>query len=61
MNPGYECDDVGLHKILYLRPLDLSVDAMLSGAIPEGHNVSLSVPSGTGKSLIATHFIAEGL
>ncbi len=37
------------------------LDAMLGGGVPEGDSVLLSGPSGSGKSLLGTHFIAEGL
>ncbi len=36
-------------------------DVMLGGGILEGDSVLVSGPSGTGKSAIATHFLAEGL
>jgi circadian clock protein KaiC len=34
---------------------------MMGGGIPEGDSILVSGASGTGKSLLATHFIAEGL
>jgi circadian clock protein KaiC len=37
------------------------LDAMLGGGIPEGDSMLVAGPSGTGKSVIATQFIAEGL
>jgi len=37
------------------------LDTMLGGGILEGDSVLISGPSGTGKSAIATHFLAEGL
>ena len=37
------------------------LDAMLGGGIPEGDSLLLAGPSGGGKSIISTHFIAEGL
>ncbi|MEO5936066.1 MAG: ATPase domain-containing protein [Terriglobales bacterium] len=37
------------------------LDAMMGGGILEGDSVLVSGPSGTGKSAIATHFLAEGL
>ncbi len=37
------------------------LDFMLGGGILEGDSVLVSGPSGTGKSAIATHFLAEGL
>jgi len=37
------------------------LDAMLNGGIPEGDSVLIAGPSGTGKSVLATQFIAEGL
>jgi circadian clock protein KaiC len=37
------------------------LDAMLGGGIPEGDNLLVAGPSGTGKSVLATQFIAEGL
>jgi circadian clock protein KaiC len=36
-------------------------DEMLGGGIPEGDSVLLAGPSGGGKSILATQFIAEGL
>jgi circadian clock protein KaiC len=37
------------------------LDKMLGGGILEGDSVLVSGPSGTGKSALATHFLAEGL
>jgi circadian clock protein KaiC len=37
------------------------LDAMFGGGIPEGDSLLLAGPSGTGKSILATQFIAEGL
>ena len=37
------------------------LDKMLGGGIPENDSVLVAGSSGTGKSLLATHFIAEGL
>jgi circadian clock protein KaiC len=37
------------------------LDAMLGGGIPAGDSVLISGPSGSGKSVLATQFIAEGL
>ena len=37
------------------------LDAMLSGGIPEGDSLLIAGPSGSGKSVFATQFIAEGL
>jgi circadian clock protein KaiC len=37
------------------------LDAMLGGGIPEGDSLLVAGPSGTGKSVLATQFIAEGL
>lgn len=36
-------------------------DELLNGGIPEGDSMLLAGPSGAGKTLIGTHFIAEGL
>jgi len=36
-------------------------DELLHGGIPEGDSLLLSGPSGSGKSILATQFIAEGL
>lgn len=38
-----------------------ALDAMLDGGIPEGDSVLVAGSSGTGKSLLATEFIAEGI
>lgn len=37
------------------------LDAMLGGGIPEGDSVLLAGPSGTGKSILASNFLADGL
>jgi circadian clock protein KaiC len=37
------------------------LDKMMGGGIPEGDSLLVAGPSGTGKSALATHFIAEGL
>jgi circadian clock protein KaiC len=37
------------------------VDAMLGGGIPEGDSLLIAGPSGSGKSVFATQFIAEGI
>jgi circadian clock protein KaiC len=37
------------------------LDALLGGGIPEGDSLLVAGPSGTGKSVLATQFIAEGL
>ncbi len=37
------------------------LDAMLNGGIPEGDSVLVAGPSGTGKSVLTTQFIAEGI
>ncbi|MDB5353631.1 MAG: Circadian clock protein KaiC [Phycisphaerales bacterium] len=37
------------------------LDAMLGGGIPAGDSLLIAGPSGTGKSVLATQFIAEGL
>lgn len=49
-----------------LNPKRLSIgvpelDAMMGGGILEGDSVLISGPSGTGKSALATQFLAEGL
>ena len=36
-------------------------DALLNGGIPEGDSVLLAGPSGSGKSMLASQFVAEGL
>ena len=38
-----------------------ALDAMFGGGIPEGDSVLVAGPSGTGKSVLATQFIAEGI
>ena len=38
-----------------------TLDELLSGGIPEGDSVLVAGPSGTGKSVLATQFIAEGV
>jgi circadian clock protein KaiC len=37
------------------------LDKMMGGGIPEGDSLLVAGPSGTGKSALASHFIAEGL
>lgn len=37
------------------------LDAMLGGGIPEGDSLLIAGPSGSGKSALATQFVAEGL
>jgi len=37
------------------------LDKMLSGGIPEGDSLLVAGPSGTGKSILATQFMAEGI
>ncbi|MCW3054575.1 MAG: Circadian clock protein KaiC [Chthonomonadales bacterium] len=38
-----------------------ALDTMFDGGIPEGDSVLIAGPSGTGKSVLATQFLAEGL
>ncbi len=59
---------LGLHgrKPLTVKTRRLSIgipelDKMMGGGIPEGDSVLVSGPSGTGKSALATQFLAEGL
>ncbi|MBK9416757.1 MAG: AAA family ATPase [Flavobacteriales bacterium] len=37
------------------------LDEMMAGGIPEGDSIMVAGASGTGKSILCTHFIAEGL
>ncbi|MEJ7754782.1 MAG: ATPase domain-containing protein [Candidatus Limnocylindrales bacterium] len=37
------------------------LDKMMGGGIPSGHSMLVAGPSGSGKSILGTHFIAEGL
>ena len=37
-----------------------TLDEMLSGGLPRGHSLLLAGPSGSGKSILATAFLAEG-
>jgi circadian clock protein KaiC len=37
------------------------LDALMGGGVPEGDSILVAGPSGSGKSLLGTHFIAEGL
>jgi circadian clock protein KaiC len=48
----------GLHRVsIGVRELD----ALMGGGIPDGNSLLLAGPSGSGKSILATQFIAEGL
>jgi circadian clock protein KaiC len=38
-----------------------ALDTMFDGGIPEGDSILVAGPSGTGKSVLATQFLAEGL
>jgi circadian clock protein KaiC len=49
--PGHRRLSVGIPEL----------DKMLSGGIPEGDSVLVTGASGTGKSVLATQFIAEGI
>ena len=49
----------GLRRVLSIGVPEL--DQMLGGGIREGDSVLVAGPSGTGKSALATQFIAEGL
>ncbi|MDB6025902.1 MAG: protein kinase [Verrucomicrobiales bacterium] len=51
-------------KLSGTRRLSIGIaelDKMLGGGIPEGDSILVAGPSGTGKSALATQFIAEGL
>ncbi|AIE85834.1 ATPase domain-containing protein [Fimbriimonas ginsengisoli] len=37
------------------------LDRMMSGGIPSGHSMLVAGPSGSGKSILGTHFISQGL
>ena len=37
------------------------LDLMMGGGIPSGHSLLLAGPSGSGKSILGAHFIAEGI
>jgi len=37
------------------------LDKMLGGGIPSGHSMLIGGPSGSGKSILGAHFIAEGI
>ncbi len=49
--PGQRLLSIGVREL----------DIMLGGGIPEGDSVLVAGPSGTGKSILATQFIAEGI
>lgn len=47
-----------------LKRLSLGVprlDAMLGGGLPEGYSLLIAGPAGSGKTMLATHFLAEGV
>ena len=37
-----------------------SLDSMMNGGIPTGDSILVTGPTGTGKTILATHFVAEG-
>jgi len=47
-----------------LKRLSLGVprlDTMLGGGLPEGYSLLIAGPAGSGKTILATHFLAEGV
>ncbi|MGZ8230883.1 MAG: RAD55 family ATPase [Burkholderiales bacterium] len=47
-----------------LKRLSMGVprlDAMLGGGLPEGYSLLIAGPAGSGKTILATHFLAEGV
>lgn len=58
---GFVENKVSLAKSKRLSTGIPELDAMLGGGIIEGDSCLIAGPSGTGKSALATHFIAEGL
>lgn len=48
----------GLRRLTFGVP---GLDTMMGGGVPSGHSVLLAGPSGSGKSILGAHFIAEGL
>jgi circadian clock protein KaiC len=55
---GRKCRASGQRRLSTGVP---ELDAMMGGGIPEGDSVLVAGSSGTGKSILATQFIAEGL
>lgn len=47
-----------LHRVLVGVP---ELDAMLGGGLPEGYSLLVAGPSGSGKSILAATFLAEGV
>ncbi len=55
---GQKRDSPGKKRLSFGIP---DLDAILGGGIPEGDSVLVAGSSGTGKSVLATQFIAEGI
>jgi len=55
---GHKRKDRGTHRLSIGIP---ALDRMMGGGIPEGDSVRVTGASGTGKSVLATQFIAEGI
>ncbi|MEJ7688093.1 MAG: ATPase domain-containing protein [Variovorax sp.] len=56
--PEHQDDPVGEHARLSMGVPEL--DDMLCGGLPAGHSLLVAGPSGSGKSLLATAFLAAG-
>ena len=50
----------GPHRVGRLSVGNKALDEMLGGGVPAGYSVLLAGPSGSGKSVLAAEFIAEG-
>jgi circadian clock protein KaiC len=53
-------DDAGLPTATYLKMGVPGLDDMMGGGLPRGYSLLVAGPSGSGKSILAAAFLAEG-